>query len=143
MHIGERKENEMRDTIYVVKRSNGFYEIYKNGKSQVDLVSNLPLYASSEMLINSILMESKFENPKIIFTDKEIKFKSNLPNAWQVFIKSVKSKMKRDKNPNICKPVTSFDTKKFVFLLLILMIICVVTRIWFFNCLYASLGIIR
>jgi len=67
----------MKSTLHVVKRSNGCYGIYVDGK----LVSNSFLTDTAETLINLVLIRASElkERPDIIFTDDDTKFQSNLP----------------------------------------------------------------
>ena len=68
-------------TLYVLKRSNGCYGIYKDGKSQENLISNSFLTDSANLLINRLLVEvgENDEQPQIIFTDSESYFQNDLP----------------------------------------------------------------
>lgn len=70
----------METTLYLLKRSNGFYGIYKNGKTQDELISNSPLTNRVDVLINRILLEKGDANDvKVIITDNESEFYCGLP----------------------------------------------------------------
>ena len=71
----------MKTIIYVLKRSNGCYGIYKNGKNPENLISNSFLSDSAGHFIDRILLETKGIDgtPEIIFTDDESEFINTLP----------------------------------------------------------------
>ena len=71
----------MKNTLYILKRSNGCYGIYKNGKQPEHLISNSFLTDSANTFINRVLLEFKGTEgtPEIIFTDDESEFKNDLP----------------------------------------------------------------
>jgi len=74
--------------IYVLKRSNGFFGIYVNGKEQEHLRTNSTLSMSAECLIDTVLCEMKtlVGAVSIWFTEDESEFKSNLPKLEE-FVK--------------------------------------------------------
>ena len=75
-------------TLYILRRSNGCYGIYKNGKSPENLISNSFLTDSANHLINRILLDvaGNAEPPQVIFTDNELDFQSDFPKIQSVLI---------------------------------------------------------
>ena len=76
----------MRVILYILKRSNGCYGIYKNGKTQQHLISNSFLNDNVECFINRILLEVKAagNQPEIIFTSNENEFQHDLPKLEEM-----------------------------------------------------------
>jgi len=72
--------------IYILKRSNGFYGVYVNGKQQEHLKTNSPLSMPAKYLIDKVLHEmKKIVGPiTILFTDDESEFQNDLPKLEDI-----------------------------------------------------------
>jgi hypothetical protein len=73
-------------SIYVLKRSNGLFGVYVNGKQQAHLKSNSSLTMPAEYLIDTVLREMKKVVGAVFvyFTDDESEFQNDLPKLEDI-----------------------------------------------------------